>query len=126
NEPAETRLVGQMLFGGAQFKFDLKLDDAGQEFVATWSEKESPGTLDLGSISNDLSGLSDFKSLLMPEEATLRLSVSDGKKKLGLQCKSKGLEAAFLLVEGSSGWIAALGLKPGKISTKSLGPLGDA
>jgi hypothetical protein len=127
NEPAEARLVGQMLFGGAQFRFDLKLDHAGQEFVATWSNKNvGSGTLDLGSISNDLSGLSDFKSLLMPEEATLRLSVSDGKKKLGLQCKSKGLEGAFLLVEGSSAWIAALGLKPGKISTKSLGPLGDA
>lgn len=123
----EKKFAGVIKIGGAQFKFDLTSGEAGEEIVARWSntDKDS-GTLNLGSVSDKLPDLSDLKSLLQPEEATLRLNLNDDKKRVALYCKSKGLQVAFLLTKGPTGWIAALGLIPGRISTDSLGPLGTA
>ena len=125
--------AGSFTYGGAEFKFGLLAGDAGTELDARWKKGVNLGRLDPGTMSNS-ADLSELQSLLLPPvEASLKLKLGDDNKviRLALACAfENGAHAAFLLTresgDGPARWNAALGLKPPKISTKSLGPLGRA
>lgn len=121
---------GTITVGGAEFTLDFTSSGTEKVLKARWQSEDS-GRLNLQAISDDLPDLSGMEKLLMPTKATLTLNLSDGKKSLLLDCEFlSGANAAFLLAQDSGAappkWIAALGLKPGRISTESLGPLGSA
>ena len=100
------------------------------DFEATWKQEVSKPALNLKSISDKLPDLPGLENLLIPNSATLKLNVGEQTKTLALGCDISGTKAAFLFRQDSStappSSIVAFGLKPGKISTENLGPLGPA
>jgi hypothetical protein len=130
-ENDEFGFSGELVVAEAAFAFvvDLK-KDSGTEISAHWESAKSKTKLNLTTLSKDLS-LPPALQSLAPDSAELTLSLSKRKKRLALACAfSNGARAAFLLGQNSDaskpGWYAAFGMKPGDISTKSLGPLGSA
>ncbi len=126
----KNQFSGALAVGGAEFTLNFTSTSEKKVLEASWSSGDH-GELNLKAISDDLPDLSDLETLLIPASATLTLDRSDGKTSLAIDCvHHSGAKAAFLLMQNSGaaspGRIAALGLKPGKISTASLGPLGSA
>jgi Family of unknown function (DUF6603) len=126
------RFTGTLMYGGAQFKFELKAGEAGAEFDASWNKEVNGGQLAPRAIGKS-PALSQLQSLLSPPKAaTLRLKLGADNKveRLALAFTLENeAQAAFLLTQDSSvpmpNWIAALGLKPPRISTDDLGSLGS-
>ena len=118
---------GTLNVGGAQFALDIKSDEHAKELKATWEDKESDPTnkLDLKTISTELPDV-DFLGQLIPNKARLTLGASNDSKTLSLSCEyTDGPKLAFVLAQDSTSQAVALGLKPPRISTQNLGPLGS-
>ena len=117
---------GSLSVGGAEFKFEVLGGDSGQQLVANWDGKSQPPPSLLAIDGNSDLGLTDLSSLLTPKNATLTLNFKDGEKSLALACEQvSGTKAAFLLAQVSGAWVAAVGVKPARVSTKNLELIGS-
>ena len=122
---------GTLTVGGAEFQFSVNGNDTGQNLTAVWTDdngrNQPPDLLVIGNLD-----LQDLRALLIPKKATLTVNLTKGGKSLALALvQQNGTEAAFLLAQVPDKdkqpvWVAALGVKPRRVSTTSLGVIGTA